>query len=103
MLVQVEEYRQRLLETVAESDEELLEKFFGGEELTPEEIKGAIRKMVSAGEIYPVLCGSAFKNKGVQPMLDAVIDYLPVAARRPAGRGPRRSATPRPSSSASPR
>src|SRR3954462_7818177 len=77
MLVQVEEYRQRLPETVAESDEELLEKFFGGEELTPEEIKGAIRKMVVAGEIYPVLCGSAFKNKGVQPMLDAVLDYLP--------------------------
>jgi elongation factor G len=77
MLVQVEEYRQRLLETVAESDEELLEKFFGGEELTPEEIKGAIRKLTVASEIYPVLCGSAFKNKGVQPMLDAVIDYLP--------------------------
>src|ERR687884_1534844 len=77
MLVQAEEYRQRLLETVAESDEELLEKFFGGEELTPEEIKGAVRKMTVAGEIYPVLCGSAFKNKGVQPMLDAVIDYLP--------------------------
>jgi elongation factor G len=77
MLVQVEEYRQRLLETVAESDEELLEKFFGGEELTPEEIKAAIRTMTIAGEIYPVLCGSAFKNKGVQPMLDAVIDYLP--------------------------
>ena len=77
MLVQVEEYRQRLLETVAESDEELLEKFFGGEELTAEEIKGAVRKMTVAGEIYPVLCGSAFKNKGVQPMLDAVIDYLP--------------------------
>jgi elongation factor G len=77
MRVQVEEYRQRLLETVAETDETLLEKFFGGEELTPEEIKGAIRKMVIAGEIYPVLCGSAFKNKGVQPMLDAVLDYLP--------------------------
>jgi elongation factor G len=73
----VEEYRQKLLETVAETDEALLEKFFGGEELTPEEIKGAVRKMVVAGEIYPVLCGSAFKNKGVQPMLDAVIDYLP--------------------------
>jgi len=77
MLVQVEEYRQRLLETVAESDEELLEKFFGGEELTPEQIKAAIRRMTIAGEVYPVLCGSAFKNKGVQPMLDAVIDYLP--------------------------
>src|SRR4051794_22902545 len=77
MAEQVEEYRQKLLETVAETDEALLEKFFGGEELTPEEIKGAIRKMVVASEIYPVLCGSAFKNKGVQPMLDAVRDYLP--------------------------
>jgi elongation factor G len=74
---QVEEYRQQLLEAVAETDEALLEKYLGGEELTPEEIKGAIRKLTIAGEIYPVLCGSAFKNKGVQPMLDAVVDYLP--------------------------
>ncbi|WP_299571692.1 elongation factor G [uncultured Williamsia sp.] len=74
---QAEQYRQELLEAVAESDEELLEKFFGGEELSVEEIKGAIRKMTVNSEIYPVLCGSAFKNKGVQPMLDAVIDYLP--------------------------
>ncbi|SIS14599.1 translation elongation factor 2 (EF-2/EF-G) [Williamsia sterculiae] len=72
-----EEYRQELLETVAESDEELLEKFFGGEELTKDEIKGAIRKMTVNSELYPVLCGSAFKNKGVQPLLDAVVDYLP--------------------------
>ncbi|WP_062983878.1 elongation factor G [Nocardia anaemiae] len=72
-----EQYRQELLETVAESDEALLEKFFGGEELSIEEIKGAIRKMTVASELYPILCGSAFKNKGVQPMLDAVIDYLP--------------------------
>ncbi len=72
-----EQYRQELLETVAESDEALLEKFFGGEELSVEEIKAAIRKMTVASELYPVLCGSAFKNKGVQPMLDAVIDYLP--------------------------
>jgi elongation factor G len=72
-----EEYRTKLLETVAETDEELLEKYFGGEELTVDEIKGAIRKLTIASEIYPVLCGSAFKNKGVQPMLDAVVDYLP--------------------------
>ncbi|WP_278261460.1 elongation factor G [Nocardia sp. AG03] len=72
-----EQYRQELLETVAESDEALLEKFFGGEELSIEEIKGAIRKMTIGSELYPVLCGSAFKNKGVQPMLDAVVDYLP--------------------------
>jgi len=72
-----EEYRQKLLETVAETDDALLEKFFGGEELTEAEIKGAIRKLTIASEIYPVLCGSAFKNRGVQPMLDAVVDYLP--------------------------
>jgi elongation factor G len=72
-----QEYRTKLLETVAETDEALLEKYFGGEELTVAEIKGAIRKLTINSEIYPVLCGSAFKNKGVQPMLDAVIDYLP--------------------------
>ncbi|MGL6236720.1 MAG: elongation factor G [Segniliparus sp.] len=72
-----EEYRQQLLEAVAETDEALLEKFFGGEELTVEEIKAGLRKIVLTSERYLVLCGSAFKNKGVQPMLDAVIDYLP--------------------------
>ena len=72
-----DEYRAQLLETVAETDEVLLEKYFGGEELTVEEIKGAIRKLTVSSEIYPVLCGSAFKNRGVQPMLDAVVDYLP--------------------------
>ncbi|MGV0738791.1 elongation factor G [Mycobacterium syngnathidarum] len=71
------EYRSELLDTVAETDEELLEKYLGGEELTIDEIKGAIRKLTVSSELYPVLCGSAFKNKGVQPMLDAVIDYLP--------------------------
>ncbi|QRY61626.1 elongation factor G [Gordonia sp. PDNC005] len=71
------EYREKLLETVAESDDALMEKFFGGEELSVEEIKGAIRKMTVNSELYPVLCGSAFKNRGVQPMLDAVIDFLP--------------------------
>ena len=72
-----DEYRTKLLEAVAETDEALLEKYFGGEELTVDEIKGAIRKLTISSEAYPVLCGSAFKNKGVQPMLDAVIDYLP--------------------------
>jgi elongation factor G len=71
------EYRAKLVERVAETDDALLEKYFGGEELTKEEIKGAIRKLTIASEVYPVLCGSAFKNRGVQPMLDAVIDYLP--------------------------
>ncbi len=74
---QADEYRHTLLETVAESDEVLLEKYLGGEELTPEEIKGAIRTLTVSSELYPVLCGSAFKNKGVQPMLDSVLDYLP--------------------------
>jgi elongation factor G len=72
-----DEYRQALLETVAETDDALMEKFFAGEEISVAEIKKAIRKMTIASEIYPVLCGSAFKNKGVQPMLDAVIDFLP--------------------------
>jgi elongation factor G len=71
------EYREKLLETVAESDEALMEKYFAGEELTIDEIKGAIRKMTIASEIYPVLCGTAYHNKGIQPMLDAVIDFLP--------------------------
>ena len=72
-----DEYRTKLLEAVAETDESLLEKYFGGEELSVEEIKGALRKLTVSSEAYLVLCGSAFKNKGVQPMLDAVIDYLP--------------------------
>ncbi len=72
-----EEYREKLLETVAESDEELMEKYFGGEELTVEEIKGAIRKMTVNSEIYPVYCGTAYRNKGVQPLLDAIVDFLP--------------------------
>src|SRR5690606_13100921 len=71
------EYRTQLLETVAETDDALLEKYFAGEEITVAEIKAAIRKLTIASEVYPVLCGSAFKNRGVQPMLDAVVDYLP--------------------------
>ena len=76
-----------LLETVAETDEHLLEKHFGGEELTVAEIKAAIRKLTVASEIYPVLCGSAFKNRGVQPMLDAVVDFLPSPVDVPAIQG----------------
>ena len=81
------EYRNHLLETVAETDEHLLEKHFGGEELTVAEIKAAIRKLTIASEIYPVLCGSAFKNRGVQPMLDAVVDFLPSPVDVPAIQG----------------
>lgn len=74
---QAEEYREKLVEAVAELDEELMEKYLGGEEITKEELKAAIRKGTVNVEFYPVICGSAFKNKGVQLMLDAVIDYLP--------------------------
>jgi elongation factor G len=74
---QAEEYREKLIEAVAELDEELMEKYLGGEEISTEELKAGIRKGTVNVEFYPVLCGSAFKNKGVQLMLDAVIDYLP--------------------------
>ena len=70
-------YRHDLIERVAEADDVLLEKYLGGEELTVADIKGAIRKLTITSKIFPVLCGSAFKNKGIQPMLDAVIDFLP--------------------------
>ena len=72
-----EEYREKLLETVAESDEALMEKYFGGEELTIDEIKAAIRKMTVNSEVYPVFCGTAYRNKGIEPLLDAVVAYLP--------------------------
>ncbi|MFC7406609.1 elongation factor G [Georgenia alba] len=82
-----DEYRTALLEKVAEADEELLEKYLGGEELTEAEIKKGVRALAVAGEAYPVFCGSAFKNKGVQPLLDAVIDYLPSPLDVPAVQG----------------
>ncbi len=72
-----EEYRQELVEAVAEADDELMEKYLEGEELTIAELKKGIRKLTVSSTLYPVLCGSAFKNRGVQPMLDAVVDYLP--------------------------
>ncbi|MGV8965642.1 MAG: elongation factor G [Cellulomonas sp.] len=71
------EYRAAIIEAVADTSEELLEKYLAGEEFTIAEIKAGIRQLVITGEAYPILCGSAVKNKGVQPMLDAVIDYLP--------------------------
>ncbi len=82
-----EEYREKLIEAVAELDEELMEKYLGGEEITKEELKAAIRKGTVNVEFYPVICGSAFKNKGVQLMLDAVIDYLPSPLDVPAIKG----------------
>lgn len=72
-----EEWRQKLVEAAAEGSDELMEKFFGGEELTEEEIKASLRKRVLNNEVILVTCGSAFKNKGVQAMLDAVVEYLP--------------------------
>ena len=74
---QAEEYRESLIEAIAEFDEELMEKYLGGEELSVEEIKAGIRKATLDVEFYPVVCGTAFKNKGVQLVLDAVVDYLP--------------------------
>lgn len=71
------EWREKLVEAVAETDEELMERYLEGDEITEAELKAAIRKATCAVEFYPVLCGSAFKNKGVQLMLDAVVDYLP--------------------------
>ena len=73
----VEKYRNELLEKIAEADEAIMEKYLGGEELSVEEIQAAIRKMVLSNDLYPVMCGSALANVGVQPMLDAVIAYLP--------------------------
>ena len=77
LLSQAQEYRQKLIEAVAETDDTLLEKFFGGEELSVEEIKTAIRKSTISLHMLPVLCGSSYKNKGIQELLDAVVDYLP--------------------------
>jgi elongation factor G len=74
---EVAEYREALIESIAEHDDALMERYFAGEELTVEEIEHGIRAVTLAGEFYPVICGTAFKNKGVQPMLDAVIAYLP--------------------------
>jgi elongation factor G len=81
------EYREQLLETIATSDDAFMEKYLGGEEVTEEEIKRAIRTGTLAFDFVPILCGSAFKNKGVQPMLDAVVDYLPSPLDIPPAQG----------------
>lgn len=83
MRSQVEEYRTKLIEAVAETDDDLMAKYFEGEELTEEEIRTALRKGTIAGTIVPLLCGSAFKNKGVQLLLDGVVDYLPAPIEVP--------------------
>ena len=77
MQAKADEYRAQLIEAVADTSDELMEKYFNGTEMTVAEIKEAIRKLTVTSAAYPILCGSAFKNKGVQPMLDAVLDYLP--------------------------
>jgi elongation factor G len=83
MQAQVEEYRTKLIEAVAETNDTLMAKYFEGEELTEDEVRTALRQGTIAGTIVPVLCGSAFKNKGVQLMLDAVVDYLPAPSEVP--------------------
>ena len=87
MMDLAQEWREKLLESVAETDEELTMKFLEGEELTVEEIKGAIRKATLANEMIPMVCGSAYRNKGVQLMLDAVLDYMPSPLDVPAIKG----------------
>ncbi|WP_369711029.1 elongation factor G [Leptotrichia sp. HSP-334] len=72
-----EEAREHMIESVVETDDELMEKYFGGEEITEEEIKKALRTATIAGTVVPVLCGTAFKNKGIQPLLDAIVAYMP--------------------------
>ncbi len=87
MMDLAEEYRQNMLEAVAECDEELMEKYLEGEELTAEEIKRTIRKETIANRMVPVFCGSAYKNKGVQLMLDGIVDYMPSPLDIPAIKG----------------
>ncbi|MDB4606989.1 elongation factor G, partial [Pontimonas sp.] len=82
-----EEYRAELVEAVAEASDELLEKYLAGEEISIPELKAGIRSLTIAGDAYPVLCGSSFKNRGVQPMLDAVVDFLPSPLDVPAVEG----------------
>ncbi len=82
-----EEWREKLIESVAETDEELMMKFLEGEEFTVKEIKDVIRKQTIAGQMVPMLCGSAYRNKGVQMMLDAVVDYMPSPIDIPAIKG----------------
>ena len=72
-----EEAREHMIESVVETDDELMEKYFGGEEITEEEIKKALRTATIEGTVVPVLCGTAFKNKGIQPLLDAIVAYMP--------------------------
>ena len=87
MMDKANEYHEALIEAVAETSEELMEKYFGGEEITVDEIKTAIRKATIANEMVPVCCGTSYRNKGVQKLLDAVIDYMPAPTDIPAIKG----------------
>ncbi|MGB5209889.1 MAG: elongation factor G [Gammaproteobacteria bacterium] len=87
MVAACQEWREHLIEAAAEGDEQLLEKFLEGEALTVEEIRRGVRARTLANEVVPVMCGSAFKNKGVQAMLDGVVEYMPSPAEVPAIRG----------------
>ncbi len=87
MIDKAQEYHDALIEAVAETSEELMDKYFGGEEITIDEIKAAIRKATIANEMVPVCCGTSYRNKGVQKLLDAVIDYMPAPTDIPAIKG----------------
>ena len=87
MMEKAQEYRDKLIEAVAETDEELMMKYLDGEELTKEEIKAALRKATISNEIVPVTCGSSYKNRGVQKLLDAIVDYMPAPTDVEAIRG----------------
>ena len=87
MIDKAQEYHEALIEAVAETSEELMEKYFGGEDITVDEIKDAIRKATIANEMVPVCCGTSYRNKGVQKLLDAVIDYMPAPTDIPAIKG----------------
>ena len=92
MQEKAQEYHDKLIEAVAETDEELMMKYLDGEELTKEEIKAALRKATISNEIVPVVCGSSYKNRGVQKLLDAIVDYMPAPTDVAAIKAP----TPRP-------
>ena len=87
LLEEAKHYREKLLEAAAEADEEIMFKFLEGDDISAEELKGAIRKMTIEGRMVPVTCGASYKNKGVQILLDAIIDYLPSPLDIPAIRG----------------
>ena len=90
-----EDARHQLIDVVSNFDDTIMEKYLAEEAITADDLRRALRTATLAADVVPVLCGSAFKNKGVQPMLDAVVDYLPEPARPPADRGAPCPATPR--------